>query len=103
MRNNKGTQLESAPCCDCSTIEGESELSTDQGTTNYAPTHYIPLLRYTPTSAPLHWCCDKRPCSGTALYMEQISAQPAIQSQHSVDHSHPPGKMYSMPYNAFAY
>ena len=28
----KGIQLQLAPCCDCSTIEGESELSTDQGT-----------------------------------------------------------------------
>ena len=32
MKNNIGIHLESAPCCDCSNIEGESELSTDKGT-----------------------------------------------------------------------
>ena len=40
-------------------------------TTNYI----LPLIRCTQHSASLHWCHDKRPCSGTALYMEQISAQ----------------------------
>ena len=27
----KGIQLQLMSCCDCSTIEGESELSTEQG------------------------------------------------------------------------
>ena len=27
---------------------------------------------------PLHWCHDVRPCSGTALYVEQINTQPSI-------------------------
>ena len=27
-----GIQLQLAACCDCSTTEGKSELSTDQGT-----------------------------------------------------------------------
>ena len=53
-------------------------------------------------SAPLHWCCDERPCSGTALYTKQISAQPPVQCQPSIDPSHPPEKMHNMPYIAFA-
>ena len=51
----------------------------------------------------LHWCCDERPCSETALYTEWTSAQLSVQSQHSVNPSHSPEKMHNMPYIAFAY
>ena len=39
---------------------------------------------------PLHWCCDERPSSGTALYMEWISAQPPIWRLPSIDSGHQP-------------
>ena len=57
--------------------------------------------RITTQSIPLHWCRDKRPCSGTALYTEWTSIQLPVQSQHSVDPSHPPEKMHNMPYITF--
>ena len=36
------------------------------------------------------------------IYTEWNSAQPTIQSQHSIDPSHTPQQMHSMPYIAFA-
>ena len=42
-------------------------------------------------SAPLHWCHDDRPHSGTELYMEWISAQPPKHRLPSIDTRHPPG------------
>ena len=53
-------------------------------------------------SAPLHWCCDERPYSGTALYTEWNSAQLTVQCQHSINPSHPPQQMHNMPYITFA-
>ena len=50
-------KLELAPCYYCSTTEGEPELYPNNGDMPYCnPTYH---------SAPLHWCHDKRPCSGT--------------------------------------
>ena len=40
--------------------------------------------------APLHWCCNERPHSGTALYMEWISAQQPKWRLSSIDSSHQP-------------
>ena len=57
-------------------------------------------------TAPLHWCCDVKPHSGTALYMEWISTQTAIQGLPSIVSSHQPGKptgqLHIMPYITFA-
>ena len=113
-------------CCDCSTTEGESELSTEQGTEKqpiiylYKGAANILLLyiqannkgtplhwcrRTNKQSAPLHWCHDKIPCSGTALYTEQISTQlpdrdcPALTPSINQETHR---KMHSMPYIAFA-
>ena len=72
-------------CCDCSTIEGESELSI---TVDHNNNPYIPLQGWSPHSAPLDWCCDARPCSGTALYEEWTSAEPPIQRLPSNISSH---------------
>ena len=86
MTVNKIEQLESHPCCDCSTIEGESELSTNRNIglvqwylgyckfILYPPIH----LLQTNHTAPLHWCHDARPCSGPALYMDR----PALNHQY---------------------
>ena len=60
-------------CYDCSTIEGESELSTiiTHYTGALPKNLYISVL-YSPFFVPLHWCHDVRPCSGTALHTEWI-------------------------------
>ena len=73
-------------CYDCSTIERESELSTavvpliPVSLQPFILVHYLrtftSVYPYNPFFVPLHRCHDTRPCSGTALYMEWISAQP---------------------------
>ena len=57
--------------------------------------------------APLHWCHDTRPHSGTSLYMEWISTQPPIWRLPSIISSHqlkkPAGQLHIMLYITFAY
>ena len=80
-------------------------LSCLQPVTREHHHHTIPLHWCRTQSAPLHWCCDERPHSGTALYMEWISAQLPIQRLPIVHSSHQPRnpqKMDNVPYIAFA-
>ena len=62
----KSNQTTPAFCDYCSTIEGESVLSKEL-TLDHIPT------THSAHSAPSHWCCDERPCSGTVPYMGGIA------------------------------
>ena len=82
-------------CYSCSTIEGESELSTHYSRAQPQLATCTPLHWCNNNHlVPLHWCCDVRPCSGTALYTEWISTQPPIQKLPSVISSHQLEKPY---------
>ena len=67
-------------CYDCSTIEGESELSTSSSTLDTRiPVSLEPcwgINQLVSLLVPLHWYHVVRPHSRTALYTEWISAQP---------------------------
>ena len=94
-------------CYDCSTIEGESELYTAVVPFKWHKT-LVPLTKVSEPKhiAPLHWCHDVRPCSGTTLDMEQISSQPPIQRLPSRVSSHQPekwtGQQRIIPYTTLA-
>ena len=61
-------------------------------TSNLCPLHWCNNQQS--LLGPLHWCCDKRSHSGTALYTEQISAQPPVQRLPNIISSHQLKKPY---------